>query len=64
MPDDPKVVTGFRRALVGELQNSKIRSTCVYCGFTIVASVSDGLPDREAEHLRACPQAAKAKGTS
>jgi hypothetical protein len=44
----------FSRVLIE--QATKIQSTCVYCGHIITASVSEGLQDREIEHVKQCPR--------
>jgi hypothetical protein len=48
----------FRRQLINE--NAQIKSTCKLCGETITASVSEGLPRFEKEHLQACVALASA----
>jgi hypothetical protein len=43
---------GFTRSLTDE--KLRIVAVCDKCGFTIVASVSEGLQDREREHCDGC----------
>jgi hypothetical protein len=55
------VQDSFDRVLIAEA--TKIQSTCVHCGYVIVASVSEGLQDREIDHVKQCTQP-KAKAAS
>jgi hypothetical protein len=43
---------GYSRSLLD--RGMKIKSVCLACGYTIVSSVDEGLPDQEREHREAC----------
>ena len=49
-----RVLDQFERVLVQD--NTKIQSICKDCRFVIVASVSEGLQDREVQHAKDCPE--------
>jgi DUF438 domain-containing protein len=45
-------INGFTRSLTEH--NTKIVSVCEKCGHKIVASVTEGLQDKEQEHAATC----------
>jgi hypothetical protein len=47
----------FQRTLVAH--NLLIRSICNHCGFVIVSSVTQGLQEKEEEHLEVCSRRAR-----
>jgi hypothetical protein len=50
-------VAGFVRSPLPDKERIiLIESKCVYCGFEIIGSVGDGLPDKEQQHAIICPE--------
>jgi hypothetical protein len=49
----PEYSNSYTRRLIGEYAE-RIESTCVRCGCKIVASVTDGLPEKEQSHYEQC----------
>jgi hypothetical protein len=47
-----KATVGFTHRIVIDGPRTLIESTCIHCGFTIVGSVNDGLPELELNHLQ------------
>jgi hypothetical protein len=47
---DPKL-SGFVRSAIVEGGRTLVRSICIHCGKEIVGSVTEGLPQLEADHL-------------
>jgi hypothetical protein len=48
----PAAPSNFDRLLVRVGDRTLISSTCLKCGFTMIGSVTEGLPQQEANHLK------------